>query len=62
MKTVTLGTGNLFQVALQELGDATQWDRIAELNGLTDPFPPGIVTLQIPKYDPNAGGGVYDPA
>ena len=62
MKTSTVGGGNLFQIALQELGDATQWNRIAELNGLIDPFLTGLVTLQIPKYDPSAGGGVYDPA
>ena len=62
MKTVTAGGGNLFQIALQELGDSTQWNRIARLNGLTDPFLTGLVTLQIPKRDPNAGGGVYEPA
>ena len=62
MKTITVGGGNLFQIALQELGDATQWNRIAELNGLIDPSITGIVTLQIPRIDPNAGGGVYDPA
>lgn len=62
MKTITAGGGNLFQIALEELGDATQWNRIAELNGLIDPFLTGLVTLQIPKQDPNAGGGVYDPA
>ena len=61
MKTITVGGGDLFQIALQELNDATQWNRIAELNGLIDPFLTGIVTLQIPKTDPNAGGGVYDP-
>ena len=62
MKTVTVGGTNLYQLALQELGSAEQWNRIAELNGLIDPVITGIVTLQIPKYDPNAGGGVYDPA
>jgi len=62
MKTITTGGGNLFQIALQELGDATQWNRIAQLNGLIDPFLTGIVTLTIPKLDPNAGGGVYVPA
>ncbi|QEL14792.1 hypothetical protein [Limnoglobus roseus] len=62
MKSVTVGGGNLFQIAMLELGDATQWNRIAELNRLIDPFITGIVTLQIPKLDPNAGGGVYDPA
>ncbi|MFO0906769.1 MAG: hypothetical protein U0835_00115 [Isosphaeraceae bacterium] len=62
MKTITVGGGNLFQVALQELNDATQWNRIAQANGLIDPFLDGLVTLTIPKADPNAGGGVYDPA
>jgi nucleoid-associated protein YgaU len=59
MKTLTIGGGNLFQIALQQLGDATQWSRIAELNGLIDPVITGIVTLQIPDIDPNAGGGIY---
>ena len=59
MKTVTVAGGNLFQIALEQLGDATQWDRIAILNGMVDPFLTGIVTLKIPQADPNAGGGVY---
>ena len=62
MKTITVGGGNLFQIALQELGDATQWNRIAEINGLVDPFLTGITVLTIPKTDPLAGGGVYEPA
>ena len=62
MKTVTVGGGNLFQIALQELNDATQWNRIAEINGIVDPFLTGITTLTIPKADPLAGGGVYEPA
>ena len=62
MKTLTVGGGNLFQIALQELNDATQWNRIAQINGLTDPFLTGIATLKIPRPDPNAGGGIYDPA
>jgi nucleoid-associated protein YgaU len=62
MKTLTVGGGNLFQIALQELGDPTQWNRIAQLNGLIDPFLTGIISLQIPDIDPNAGGGIYVPA
>ena len=62
MKTITVGGGNLFQIALQELGSAEQWNRIAEINGLVDPFLSGITTLTIPKRDPLAGGGIYDPA
>ena len=62
MKTITVAGGNLFQIAFQQLGDATQWDRVAALNGLIDPFLTGIVTLQIPSVDPTAGGGIYFPA
>ncbi len=35
MRQVTIAGGNLFQVAAQQLGDATQWLRIAQLNGLS---------------------------
>jgi nucleoid-associated protein YgaU len=59
MKTVRVAGGNLYQIALQELNDATQWTRIAELNGLIDPVIVGIVDLKIPETDSNAGGGVY---
>ncbi len=59
MKTITVAGGNLYQIALQELNDPTQWSRIAKLNGLIDPEIIGIVTLQIPDIDPNAGGGIY---
>ncbi|HQT62776.1 MAG: hypothetical protein B7Z75_14435 [Acidocella sp. 20-57-95] len=37
MATVTVNGGNLFALAARYLGDATQWIRIAQLNGLTDP-------------------------
>ncbi|QEL18711.1 hypothetical protein [Limnoglobus roseus] len=62
MRTVTVAGGNLYQIALQYLGDATQWNRIAQENGLIDPVLTGIVTLQIPSVDPNAGGGIFVPA
>jgi nucleoid-associated protein YgaU len=58
MQTITVAGGNLYQIALQYLQDATQWNRIATLNNLIDPMLQGIVTLQIPAVDPNAGGGV----
>ncbi len=53
---VTVG-GDLFRIALQQLGDATQWNRIAALNNLNDPVIQGLVTLQIPSVDVAAGGG-----
>jgi nucleoid-associated protein YgaU len=58
MKTLVVAGGNLFQIAAAELGDATQWIRIAQLNNLSDPMLDGVVTLLIPDPDPNAGGGV----
>lgn len=58
MNTITVAGGNLFQVAASELGDATQWLRIAQLNGLSDPMLNGVTTLLIPAPDPSAGGGI----
>jgi hypothetical protein len=58
MQQLTLAGGNLFQVAALHLGDATQWLRIAQLNGLTDPMLSGVVTLLIPPVNPSAGGGI----
>jgi len=58
MKTITIAGGNLFQIAATELGDATQWIRIAQLNNLSDPMLSGVVTLLIPDPNPNAGGGI----
>ena len=58
MQTITVTGGNLFQVAAAQLGDATQWIRIAELNGLLDPMLSGLVTLSLPDRDSTAGGGI----
>ncbi len=58
MRTITVVGGNLFRIAAEQLGDATQWIRIAQLNGLSDPFLVGVVTLLIPDSDSTTGGGV----
>ena len=58
MTTLLVAGGNLFKIAAEQLGDATQWIRIAQLNNLSDPMLTGIVTLLIPDIDPNSGGGV----
>ena len=58
MQTITVAGGNLFAIAAQLLGDATQWLRIAQANGLSDPMLQGLVTLVIPAADPSAGGGI----
>ena len=57
-KTITVHNGNLFQIAAQQLGDATQAVRIAQRNGLTDFFLTGTVTLVLPPVDATQSGGV----
>ncbi len=58
MTSITVAGGNLFAIAAAQLGDATQWIRIAQANGLSDSILQGLVTLLIPAVDPNAGGGI----
>ena len=58
MTQVTVVGGDLFRLALAYLGDATQWNRIAALNGLDDPILSGLQTLSIPPVDPLAGAGL----
>lgn len=58
MRQLTIAGGNLFRIAAEQLGDATQWIRIAQLNGLTDPMIRGVVTLRLPDKDLGAGGGI----
>ncbi|HKM64176.1 MAG TPA: hypothetical protein VJY39_16970 [Acidisphaera sp.] len=58
MRTITVAGGNLYSIAAVELGDATQWIRIAQLNDIDDPFLTGVVTLLLPDTDPTATGGV----
>lgn len=61
-RTVTVTSGNLFQVASQYLGSAEQWTRIAQINQTTgetshmvDPFFTGLKVLRIPSVNANAG-------
>ncbi len=58
MQIVTVASGTLFGVAETYLGDATQWNRIAALNGISDPWLSGLTVLRIPDQDASAGGGV----
>ncbi len=58
MIVLVVAGGDLFRLALQQLGDATQWNRIAALNGLKDPILVGLNNLKIPAVDPTAGGGI----
>ncbi len=58
MQTLTTAGGNLFRIAAEQLADATQWIRIAQLNAITDPMLSGLVTLNLPDPDSTAGGGI----
>jgi nucleoid-associated protein YgaU len=53
---VNTAGGNLFQIAQDEYGDATDWPAIAAANGLTDPFIQGSETLTIPPQPGDSGG------
>jgi len=57
LQVVTVSGTTLFAVASQYLGDATQWNRIAKLNGLVDPTIAGTATLQLPAVNASAGNG-----
>lgn len=57
-RTITVAGGDLFSLAAQYLGDATQAVRIAQMNGLTDFFLAGVVTLRMPDVDVTQSGGV----
>ena len=58
MLVLSVAGGNLFEIAARQLGDATQWIRIAQLNGLSDPMLSGVLTLVIPDANTAAGGGI----
>jgi nucleoid-associated protein YgaU len=59
MQIIQVSGGNLFAIAAQYLNDATQWIRIAQLNGLTDPALPLVpMSLTIPDINPQLTGGL----
>lgn len=61
-KRITVAGGNLFRLAAEHLGNASEWNRIALANNLTDPQINGVVTLIIPPRDQRGGnGGILSP-
>lgn len=58
MTQMTFAGGDLFHIAAAQLGDATQWVRIAQLNNLKDPVLNGVTVLTLPNIDTSAGGGI----
>ena len=55
---VTDGVTTLFQYAQQKLGDALQWWRLADLNGMSDPWVGFGVSLAIPRTVAGNGDGL----
>ncbi len=58
---VTATDISLYHVAAAQLGDATQWWRIAQLNGMSDPDLSDFVTpvqIVLPTVDASLGSGV----
>lgn len=58
MRDIIIAGGDLFRIAMEQFGDATQWIRIAQMNNIADPWIDGVRTLRIPAPDTRAGGGV----
>ncbi len=58
MTEIIVAGGNLFEIACVQLGDATQWIRLAQANDIVDPMLTGVQTLTIPAVDRTAGGGL----
>ena len=56
-RMITVSGTNLFAVAAQQLGDATQWNRIAKLNAILDPFISSLTVLKLPPVNATAGNG-----
>ncbi|MDE1139978.1 MAG: hypothetical protein PW999_10045 [Paraburkholderia tropica] len=57
-RTITVGGGNLFDIAAKEYGDASAWTQIAQANNLSDPTLAGVSTLIIPPYNNGTSGGI----
>lgn len=56
VRTVTIASGNLYDLAAKEYGDAMAWTGIAKANKLSDPSVTGITTLVIPPYSNDSSG------
>lgn len=57
-RVITVGGGNLFDIASKEYGDPSAWTQIAQANNLSDPTLAGVSTLIIPPYNNGTSGGV----
>lgn len=58
-RIVNIIGGNLYQLASQYYGDASQWVIIAEANNIVDPMLVGVNSILIPPLNNQDSGGVY---
>jgi hypothetical protein len=58
LTTITVTSGNLFQIAATTLGDALQWVNLAQINQLEDPFIGSLTNLIIPLASAAFSDGV----
>lgn len=59
-RTISVVNANLFQIAEQELGDATAWGRIADINSVPGVAPDFILTGPTTLILPRANAGPDD--
>lgn len=57
-RVITVGGGNLFDIASKEYGNPGAWTQIAQANNLSDPTLIGVNTLIIPPYNNGSSGGI----
>lgn len=57
---ITIGGGNLYELAEKYYGDARLWNLIADANNLTDPQISGITTLLIPQNNTDSSEGILN--
>lgn len=59
MQTIVVTGTDCYALAAKYLGDVTQFIRIMQQNGLTDPVISGApIKIVIPDVDPSATGGI----
>ena len=58
MAQITVAGGDLYRIAAAQLGDARQWWRLAQANGLRDPVLTGVTVLSVPPRDGSLTGGL----
>ena len=58
VNSITVAGGDLFRIAAEQLGDARQWWRLAEYNGLQDPVVIGLSLIKVPALNQSLSTGL----